>query len=573
MCNNPVKNSYEYWLNSSEVDNGTKDELKKIKSNKQEIKLRFISYLEFGTAGLRGEMKAGTYMMNIYTVRHATQGFAEYILKENKSDRGVVIAYDSRNNSKEFAREAACVMAANNIPVYLFGEIKPTPMLSYAVRELKCIAGINITASHNPKEYNGYKAYWEDGAQLAPDQAYEVSVFIKSTDIFKGVKTMDYNEAESSGLIKIIDKDFDEKYISEVISQAVNPDVIKETADDLKIVYTPLHGTGRVIIPEVLERIGVKYLYTVPEQMIADGNFPTVKFPNPEYKEVFDLGIQIAKKIDSDLIIATDPDADRTGIMVRGNDGNFITFTGNQVGALLLDYIIAALKSKNIMPAEPYAVKTIVTTELVTKICEENNVKLHNVLTGFKFIGEIIKQHEASGHGDFIFGFEESYGYLKGTYARDKDAVVTSMLLCEMAAFYKKQGMTLYDALTAMYKKYGYYTESTDSLDYKKFDGIQKMKNIMAHIRNNPPVTLGGEKIVSLSDYQKGTMTDLCTGKVDPTGLPPSDVLYYKTEKGNVTVIRPSGTEPKIKIYYLLHAPASVDSFKSDSYIQKIRAF
>lgn len=571
MLNEKIMREYKRWLSSEAVDSESREELACIKDDEDEIEIRFIDYLQFGTAGLRGKMKAGINMMNVYTVRHATQGLASFIISENKADRGMVIAYDSRNNSREFAAEAACVMAANGInPVYIFDDIRPTPVLSYAVRELKCISGINITASHNPKEYNGYKAYWEDGAQLSLEQADRVSEYISKTDIFGDVKSCDYDQAVKDGKIIIIGQDFDEKYMAEVMNQSVYKNIVREVSDDLKIVYTPLHGTGNRIIPEVLKRTGLKYLYTVDEQMAADGNFPTVEFPNPEYKEVFGLGIKLAGEVESDLIIATDPDADRTGIVVRAKDGGFITFTGNQVGALLLDYIITALREQDKMPDEPYAVKTIVSTEIVSKICEANNVTLHNVLTGFKFIGEVIKEYEASGKGEYLFGFEESYGYLKGTYARDKDAVVASMLICEMAAYYKKKGMTLYDALLAMYERYGKYVEGAENLYYEGIDGLEIMNKIMERMRNNPPKELAGEEVIFIRDYLSGTILNVKTGGILPTNLPSSNVLYYQTAEGNVTVIRPSGTEPKIKIYYLLHEPADVEEFKKD--IEKLRA-
>ncbi|MGN1127355.1 MAG: phospho-sugar mutase [Candidatus Flemingiibacterium sp.] len=546
------RENYERWLNSDKVDETTKAELRAIADNDEEIKFRFVKDLEFGTAGLRGIMVAGTNAMNIYTVAHATQGLAALINKLGKADRGVAVGYDSRNNSKLFAETAARVLAANGVKVRLYKGIRPTPMLSFAVRELNCIAGINITASHNPKQYNGYKAYWEDGAQLPPDHAKTVSEFIAAADIFDDVRLIPLTEGLGTGLIEYIPDEFDDLYMSKVIAEAVNPDVIAKVADELKIVYTPLHGTGYRVVPEVLKRVGLKHIYTVEEQMVLDGNFPTVKFPNPEYPEVFELGIKLAEEVGSDLIIATDPDADRTGIMSRDKSGKFVCLTGNQVGALLLDYIICAYESTK-MPENPYAIKTIVTTEMVTEICRIHNVKLHNVLTGFKFIGEVIKKYEVTGHDNFIFGFEESYGYLKGTYARDKDSVVATMLISEMAAYYKTKGMTLCDAMDALYERYGWYSEGTSNIYMEGLDGLERMAKLMDKLRNDPPAELAGFKVTERRDYLKDTVLDVATGKVTSTGLPTSNVLYFRTEADDVIVIRPSGTEPKIKTYILCH--------------------
>ncbi len=544
------RENFERWLSSDKVDESTKIELRAIADDDEEVKFRFVKDLEFGTAGLRGIMVAGTNAMNVYTVAHATQGLAALITKLGKAERGVAVGYDSRNNSKLFAETAACVLAANGVKVKLFNGIRPTPVLSFAVRELNCIAGINITASHNPKQYNGYKAYWEDGAQLPPDHAKTVSEFIAAADIFNDVKQIALSEGIDSGIIEYITDEFDDLYMSKVIAEAVNPDVIAKVADELKIVYTPLHGTGYRIVPEVLKRIGLKHIYPVEEQMVIDGNFPTVEFPNPEYPAVFELGIKQAEKIGSDLIIATDPDADRTGIMSRDKSGKFVCLTGNQVGALLLDYIIRAYESTE-MPENPYAVKTIVTTEMVTEICRVHNVKLHNVLTGFKFIGEVIKKYEVTGHDNFIFGFEESYGYLKGTYARDKDSVVATMLISEMAAYYKTQGMTLCDAMEALYNEYGQFGEGASNIYMEGLDGLEKMKKLMDKLRSDPPSELAGYKVIERRDYLNDTVLDIATGKVTSTGLPTSNVLYFATEAGDKIVIRPSGTEPKIKTYIL----------------------
>ena len=544
------RENYERWLASEKVDEASKAELRAIADNDEEIKFRCVKGLEFGTGGLRGTMVAGTNAMNVYTVAHATQGLADLINKEGKAARGVAIAHDSRHNSPLFAKTAASVLAANGVKVKIFNGVRPTPVLSFAVRELGTIAGINITASHNPKQYNGDKAYWEDGAQLPPDHAKTVSEFIAAADIFDDVKQIDFEEGVKSGIIEWIPEEFDERYIKNVLAEAVNPEVVAKVADDLEIVYTPLHGAGYKMVPEVLRRLGIKHIDTVDEQMVLDGNFPTTAFPNPEYPEVFTLGIKLAEKVGSDLIIATDPDADRVGIMSRDKNGAFKCLTGNQVGALLLDYIITAYEETG-MPENPYAVKTIVSTEMVTKICEAHNIKLHNVLTGFKFIGEVIKKYETTGHDNYIFGFEESYGYLKGTYARDKDSVVASMLLCEMAAYYKTKNMTLCDAMDALYERYGCFFEGTANIYMEGLDGIEKMKALMDRLRSNPPADLAGYRVIERRDYLLDTVLDVDTGKVTSTGLPTSNVLYYKTEANDVIIIRPSGTEPKIKINIL----------------------
>ena len=546
--------NYNRWLNSPVLTDAEKQELLSIKDDENEIKFRFSSYLSFGTAGLRGTMKVGMNAMNVYTVAHATQGLATLILKENRAKDGVAIAYDCRNNSPLFARVAAEVLAASDIPVYIFDSLRPTPELSFALRELKCVAGINITASHNPKQYNGYKAYWDDGAQLPPEHADTVSSEIAKVDIFDGVKRMNFDEGVKSGIITIIGEEIDEKYLSAVQAQAVNPDAVKNVADSLKIIYSPLHGAGHKLVPEILRRTGLKHLYLVDEQCVIDGNFPTVEKPNPEYAEVFGIGIELANKVGSNLIIATDPDADRVGVVARDKNGSFRTITGNQMGALLLDYIITAYEETNTMPPKPYAVKTIVSTELVSKICEAHGVEIFNVLTGFKFIGEVIKNHEISGEGSYIFGFEESYGYLKGTYARDKDAVVASMLICEMTAFYDAKGMTLCDALDKLYERYGYCCESNSEIYMEGVDGPAKISAIMDGLRNNCPTSIGGCNVATFGDYKAEEFTDIATGKKTPTGLPKSNVLYFKLENGDVIIVRPSGTEPKIKFYFLVIA-------------------
>ncbi len=552
--------NYRKWLTSDALSEEEKTELKALEGNDKEIAFRFSKSMTFGTAGLRSTMKLGTNNMNRHTVAHATQGLAALILQERRAADGVVIAYDSRNNSALFAKTAACVLAANGIKTYLFDDLRPTPELSFALRELKCVAGINITASHNPKEYNGYKAYWEDGAQLPPEHADTVYAQICQLDIFKDVRSMEYETALGEGLITVIGAEMDERYLSSVQAQAVNPSAVAKVADELKIVYTPLHGTGHKLVPEIIRRSGIKHLYTVDEQMVIDGNFPTVKKPNPEYPEVFALGVKIANEVGSDLIIATDPDADRVGVMSRTADGSFATVTGNQMGALLVDYIITAYEETNTMPPEPYVVKSIVTSELAAKICKAKGVKMHNVLTGFKFIGEVIKKHEELGVGSFLFGFEESYGYLKGTYARDKDAVVTSMLICEMTAFYRAKNMTLSDALQALFQKYGYCYEANVEVYMEGLGGSERMAALMNGLRNDPPTDFAGEPVALVGDYLAQTITE--GGLVESTGLPKSNVLYYRLQNGDVIVARPSGTEPKVKFYYLLQAQNEADAIQ-----------
>ena len=536
------------WSESVALTQDEKNELSTY--DEAERKRRFSSYMSFGTAGLRAEMGLGSALMNVYTVAHTTAALSKLIcdLGEDAVRRGVVIAYDSRNNSTAFSRRAAEVLSAFGIKAYLFESLRPTPTLSFAIRELGCIAGINVTASHNPSKYNGYKAYFEDGAQLSPDDADKVQDYMTSLDIFADVPSPADAKKE---FIVTVGRELDEKYMARVLEQRVNPDAIPKVADSLEIVYTPLHGAGAVMVPEVLRRAGLKKLFTVDSQMAPDGNFPTVKFPNPEFPEAFNEGIKVAEREASDLIIATDPDSDRVGVMARGSDGEFHCITGNQMGALLLDYIITAYENTGTMPPEPYAVKSIVSSEMATEICRSHGVKMYNVLTGFKFIGEVIKLHEKSGVGSFIFGFEESYGYLKGTYARDKDAVVTSMLICEMAAFYRERGMTLIDALDALFERYGYFVESVTNVTMDTPDGKERMAKTMKDLRDEAPRTIGTKKIVTTADYKSGVVCDLVSGEKSATGLPSSDVLSYVTDDGGTVIIRPSGTEPKIKIYVL----------------------
>ncbi len=551
---------YNSWLSSPTLSPAERSELESIRSNTAEINGRFGANLIFGTGGLRGKMMMGTNAMNVHTVARATQGLAQYIKAVGAGSRSVVIGCDSRNNSKEFARTAASVLAGNGIKVYLFDDIRPTPELSFALRQLGCVAGINITASHNPKEYNGYKAYWDDGAQLSPEQADKIAEFMNSVDVFSGIRRADFDKAVKDGHISIIGAEIDEAYLSAVMSQSINLCCVKEAAANLNIVYTPLGGAGYRLVPEILRRIGITNLYVVPEQASPDGNFPTTPKPNPEYKQVFECGIPLADKVGSDLIIATDPDADRVGVMARGADGKFVGITGNQMASLLLDYIINAYKTSGKMPPEPYAVKTIVTTELMAKICRAGGVELFNVLTGFKFIGEVIKKKEAEGRGSFIFGAEESYGYLKGTHARDKDSVVSAMLICEMTSYCKNRGMTLIDALNNLYKQYGYSLEKTDEIMYDGYDAAAKMSKLMQKLRVETPEKIAGSKLTVISDYLDGVVRDLETGKESATGLPKSDVIRWQLENSDVIIIRPSGTEPKVKFYYLLSGENEADA-------------
>ena len=545
---------YEKWLASDVLSAEEKAELLSISTDEEAKELRFGAPMDFGTAGLRSTMYMGIGCMNRFTVAHTTRGIAALIKAEGGESRGVAIAYDSRNHSREFAEVSACVLAGAGIKVYIFDDLRPTPELSYAVRKTNALAGINITASHNPKEYNGYKAYWEDGAQLAPEQANVVASERAKFDCLDMTDIADFDDAVKSGMITILGSKFDAMYLNEVVATAINPDLVSEVADTLKVVYTPLHGAGYKLVPEVFARIGLKHLYTVDSQMIPDGNFPTVKKPNPEYSDVFKEGIEIADRVGSDIVIATDPDSDRVGVMTRTPDGSFTTITGNQMGALLLDYAISQRKLLGKLPEYAYCVKSIVSTDMAYKIAETNGIKLHDVLTGFKFIGEVIKNYEKEGKADgFVLGFEESYGYLLGTYARDKDAVEGSMMILEMTAYYKKQNMTLSDALAALYKKYGVYGERVIDIYMEGLDGIEKRKRIMQSLRDNAPTSIGGYKVVKVGDYKKGTVLNTVTGAEEPTGQPASDVLYYTVENDDKIIVRPSGTEPKIKIYILAH--------------------
>ncbi len=555
------KDTYNLWKEKCSPEEIA--ELEAIKDDEGEQKRRFSSCITFGTGGLRGLMQTGFNAINVRTVALATQAICEIIRDNGRSNDGIVIAYDSRNNSRIFAEKTASIAAANGVKTYLFESLRPTPELSFAIRELGCVAGVNITASHNPKEYNGYKVYWDDGGQLPPEHANTVAKKMSEIDIFDGITDCDFDEAVNDGRITFIGEDVDEVYMANVLAERIYPEAVSEAADGLKIVYTPLHGTGAKFVPEVLKRSGIKHVYLVEEQMQPDGDFPTVKKPNPESADVFDLGIKLANEVGSDLIIATDPDADRVGAMIRAKDGSFTTITGNQMGAMLLEYILCAYEETNTMPKGPYAVKTIVTTPLAYSICKDHNIKLFDVLTGFKFIGEVIKQEELSGNGNtFVFGFEESYGYLKGTYARDKDSIVASMLIAEMTAFYRLKGMTLSDVLDDLFKRYGYYLERTEDIAMPGSDAAEKMSALMQTLRAQPPKEIAGRKTVHVSDFLNKTSTDLITGKVETTTLPVSDVLYFVLDSGSIIVIRPSGTEPKVKIYYLLNAPDKQSAFE-----------
>lgn len=545
------KELYEEWLSNPCFDEETKAELKAISDDENEIKERFYQELEFGTAGLRGIIGAGINRMNVYTVRKATQGLANYILKVGGAGKGVAIAYDSRRMSPEFADVAALCLNANGIKAYVFESLRPTPELSFAVRELKCIAGINITASHNPPEYNGYKVYWEDGAQITPPHDTGIMAEVKAVTDFAGLKTMDKEEAVKAGLYTVIGADIDDKYIAELKKQVKRQDCIDAAKKELKIVYTPLHGTGNIPARRILRELGFENVYVVPEQELPDGEFPTVSYPNPEAAEAFELALKLAKEKDADLVLATDPDADRLGVYVKDSkSGEYITLTGNMSGCLLADYEIEQTKQSGGIPEDGALIKTIVTTNMADAIAEYYGVRLIEVLTGFKYIGQQILGFEQSGKGKYLFGFEESYGCLIGTHARDKDAIVATMALCEAAAYYKTKNMTLWDAMLAMYEKYGYYKDDIQSITLKGIEGLNKIQEILETLRNNTPEKFGRYKVLSARDYKKDTIKNVATGEVKPTGLPNSNVLYYDLEDGAWLCVRPSGTEPKVKFYY-----------------------
>ncbi len=547
------RENYENWLNSPALSQEEKAELEAIRMDEKEIESRFFDQLAFGTAGLRGTMGVGLYRMNVHVIRHATQAFAQVILEEGPeaAARGVAVCFDCRNNSGLFAREAACVMAGNGIPVRLFQALRPTPELSFAVREYGCIAGINVTASHNPKEYNGYKVYWEDGAQLPPRHADEVARKMRELDVFASVKTMDYDQAVSQGKITLLGAETDERFLSNVMEQVNDKAVVEQMADTFKMVYTPFHGTGYQLIPEALKRLGMKHVICVPEQMVIDGNFPTVASPNPENPEGFYLAVDLAKANDADFILGSDPDADRVGIMVRTKDDDFVVISGNQTGVLLLDYLIGAKRRTGKMPENPVALKTIVTTEMARKVAEVNGLKCYDTFTGFKFLAEKKDKLESSGEGKVIFSYEESYGYMLGDYVRDKDAVSASVELTEMAAWYASQGMTLYDALQALFEKYGYYGEKTLNLVMPGLDGLKKMADLMAGLRAKPPVEIAGVAVREQKDYQDGSVVRVSDGVRSAMELSGSNVLRYEMADGTSLIVRPSGTEPKVKVYIL----------------------
>ena len=555
------KDTYQHWLASPTLSPEERAELSAIAGDEKEIESRFFGPLEFGTAGLRGIMGVGLNRMNVHVIRHATQAFAEVVLAEGPqaAARGVAICFDCRNHSQEFARAAACVMVGNGIPVRLFESLRPTPELSFAVREYGCIAGINVTASHNPKEYNGYKVYWADGAQLPPQHAAAIAERMARIDVFTGPKSADYDRALAEGKITLMGAETDEKFLAQVMGQVNDPGAVARVADTFKMVYTPFHGTGYKLIPEVLRRLGVKHLYCEPKQMVVDGSFPTVASPNPENPEGFYLAVDLAKEVGADFILGSDPDADRVGIMVRDPEGQFVTISGNQTGVLMLDYLIGAKKRAGTMPEKPVALKTIVTTEMARKVAEENGVACYDTFTGFKFMAEKKNQLEAAGEGKVIFSYEESYGYMLGDYVRDKDAVTAALVLTEMAAWYAGQGMTLYDALQALFRKYGNYGEKTLNLVMPGLDGLARMKALMERLRAHPLTEIAGTPVAIRKDYADGTQTDLATGAVSQMELSGSNVLKYHLADGTAIVVRPSGTEPKVKVYILAQGTSQAD--------------
>ena len=564
------KEVYEQWIANPYFDEATKEELKSIAEDENEIKERFYMDLEFGTAGLRGIIGAGTNRMNIYVVRRATQGLANYIAKVDKKSQGVAIAYDSRHMSPEIAQEAALCLAANGIKAYIFETLRPTPELSFAVRHLGCVAGINVTASHNPPEYNGYKVYWEDGAQITPPHDSGIMGEVKAISDWNTVKTMDKAEAEKAGLFEVIGKEVDDAYMAELKKQVIHMDAIQAEGKNLKIVYTPLHGTGNIPARRILKELGFENVYVVKEQELPDGDFPTVSYPNPEAAEAFELGLKLAKEVDADLVLATDPDADRLGVRVKDKNGEYHDLTGNMSGCLLANYEISQRKAVNgSLPEDGALIKTIVTTNLADAIAKGYGVKLIEVLTGFKFIGQQILGFEKSGKGSYLFGFEESYGCLIGTYARDKDAIVATMALCEAAAYYKTQGKTLWDAMIEMYEQFGYYKDDIKAVTMKGIEGLQKIQDIMNSLRQNPPAEFAGHKVVAVRDYKADTIKNLETGEVTPTGLPNSNVLYYELTNDAWVCVRPSGTEPKVKFYYGVKGTSLADADEKSAVMGK----
>ena len=566
------RKEYEKWLASPALSEDERAELRALEGNDKEIKARFYGPLEFGTAGLRGTMYTGLHNMNRHVIRWATQGFANVIRAEGTEamQKGVAVCMDCRNHSAEFARETACVMAANGIHVRLFESLRPTPELSFAVREYGCQAGVNVTASHNPKEYNGYKVYWSDGAQLPPQHAAAIADELTRIDIFTGVQSMDYEQALAEGRIELLGEDCDRRFMANVMGMVNDYETVKKVADDFGLVYTPFHGCGYRLVPEALTRLGIKHLYCEPKQMVIDGDFPTVVSPNPENPEGFYLAIDLAKEKNVDFILGTDPDSDRVGIMVRNKSGEFEPVTGNQTGVLLLDYLIGAMKRAGKLPEKPAALKTIVTTEMARAVAEANGLDCYDTFTGFKFMAEKMNELESAGKNTVIFSYEESYGYMIGHYVRDKDAVTASLLLTEMAAWYHAQGMTLFDALRSLYEKYGWYGEKTHNLVMPGLDGLEKMAALMQSLRAQPPVEIGGVTVAQYKDYSDGTVRDAATGAITPMPLSGSNVLRFELTDGSHIVVRPSGTEPKIKVYILTKG---ADAAERDANLEKYSAW
>ena len=566
------RDTYEKWLHSPALSAEEKAELESIAGDEKEIESRFFAPLEFGTAGLRGTMCVGLHQMNVHVIRHATQAFAEVIKAEGAEAvaRGVSVCYDCRNHSQEFAREASCVMAANGIKVRMFESLRPTPEVSFAVREYGCIAGINVTASHNPKEYNGYKVYWSDGAQLPPHHASAIAKKMEELDLFDSIHTMDYDKAVADGLITLMGEETDKKFLANVMGQVNDQAAVDKVADTFKMIYTPFHGTGYKLIPEALKRLGMKHVICVPEQMVIDGNFPTVVSPNPENPEGFYLAVDLAKKEGADFILGSDPDADRVGIMVKNDKGEYVVITGNQTGVLLLDYLIGARLRTGKMPENPVALKTIVTTEMARKVAEVNGLKCYDTFTGFKFLAEKKDKLENAGEGKVIFAYEESYGYMLGDYVRDKDAVTAALSLTEMAAWYAGQGMTLYDALQKCYEKYGFYGEKTLNLVMPGLDGLKKMADLMAGLREHPPVEIAGVAVAQQKDYKDGSVVNVADGAKSTMELSGSNVLRYEMADGTSLIVRPSGTEPKVKVYILANG---ADKAECDAKVEKYTAW
>lgn len=552
---------FHRWLHSDALSPEEKAQLQAIADDPKEVEDRFFGLLEFGTAGLRGVMGLGLRRMNVHVIRHATQAFAQVILAEGPAAaaQGVAICYDCRVHSQEFARAAAGVMAANGIPVRLFEAMRPTPELSFAVREYGCVAGLNVTASHNPPEYNGYKVYWSDGAQLLPQHAAAIAAQMEALDVFDDVRTMDYEQARAQGLITLLGRETDDKFLSHVLDQINDRQAVAQVTDAFRMVYTPFHGTGYQQIPYVLEQLGIRYLHCVPEQMVIDGTFPTVKSPNPETPESFALAQKLAKEVDAQLILGSDPDADRVAIQVKDRKGDYVQISGNQTGVLLLDYLIGAKRRAGTLPENPVALKSLVTTQLAQVVAEANGVRCYNTFTGFKFMAEKKNQLEAAGQGHVIFSYEESIGYMIGDYVRDKDAVTAALLLTEMTAWYAARGMTLLDALQAIYETYGYYGENTLNLVMPGLEGMGKMQAIMATLRQTPPDQIAGTTVCLQRDYQTGTERDTATGETTAMELAGSNVLGYQLADGTTLVVRPSGTEPKIKVYVLASGTDSAD--------------